>query len=444
MTYRKKIKSRMYRICAIPERTIVWFIFFLSLTVSLIFLSFFKNIGPAEHQVPGTDYFFRYKPNAQVILTGKGIPLGDNGIEVDAPGYPLILTVIFSLSHILKVNELHLIVFFNILMAAGTACFLFLAAKLVFDKKIALISALLWSTYPLNLWFIKNPNTEAPFMLLLYGAVWMYLLGIIKTPPSARTFLTSSVGIKQKKCSYFFATGILLGLSTLIRPVTFFLPPVLIILLFFLKFRDKIFIKSVFRFAVFLLLGNFLAVLPWISYTVFMTNKFVPIASIGPGIAVSGLSYALVGNGSHIQEVPKDVGMLMKEVRKTPLLSGMDIIKFTLRGFIIHPWALSKLFFLKFVRSWYATYGMWWEKELMILQLPYLTSGAAGIWLALKKYKERRFSIAVFLSLILYFWTITFLGLSIVRYMVPVMGFLIVFSSLIIWRLTFKLTIWRI
>lgn len=406
-----------------------------SLVTSLIFLSFFKNMGPIEHQVPGSDYGSRYKPMSLNIMEGRGIPIEKNSLVIGTPGYPLILIPILFLSNQLGINELPLIVVFNTLIAALTAFFLFIVGKSIFNTKIAFIASLLWSTYPLNLWFIKNPNTEVPFILLLYVSIWIYLLGI-----------------QRKKSPYFFTTGIMLGLLMLIRPVALFLPLLFIILLFVLRLQYKeegrSFFLNVLNFQPLrqggaLLLGTLLIILPWIGYVFKGSGHFILVSSIGTPTAVSGLSYAFVGDGRHKETVSKDIKMLMENVRDAHLTTGMDIVRFTIEELFTQPLTLFKLFFLKFIRSWYATYGMWWEREILLMQIPYLASGIIGIIFVLRKYRKQLFGSALFLLLILYFWIMTFLGLSIVRYMVPVMGFLMIFSSITINIALSKLSSWN-
>jgi lysophospholipid acyltransferase (LPLAT)-like uncharacterized protein len=91
-----------------------------------------------------------------------------------------------------------------------------------------------------------------------------------------------------------------------------------------------------------------------------------------------------------------------------------------------------KLIFIKMARSWYATGQMWWEGKILMVQFLYLLSGLAGIICAIKMHKKEVKKIAVLFAVILYFWAITVLVLSVLRYMVPAMGIIIIFSSVFI------------
>jgi len=109
------------------QKLLLTFIFLLSLFVSTVFLFVLGNVGPVEHGVPGSDYSGFYKPLAENILAGKGFILGD-GKNIDAPGYPFFLALIFLLARFLQIGELQLIVFFNLLLTAVSACLLYLLA----------------------------------------------------------------------------------------------------------------------------------------------------------------------------------------------------------------------------------------------------------------------------------------------------------------------------
>ena len=409
------MKSIIRSICA--KRILLKLVFFNSLFISFIFLVFFRNLGPVEHRVPGTDYFVRYAPIARQILDGQGIPLQKDDVVTGTPGYPLFLLPIFALSKILRVDELGLIVFSNAIVTAFGACFLFLLTADLFSKKIAFITSLLWSVYPLNLWFIKNPNTEVPFMLLFFIAIWLHLKGA-----NARHLLN------------FFLVGILLGLALLVRPIALFLPLLFAGALFFLRWRKEQFLK-ILRNASILIGGSLCVIAPWTLYASIETGHFVPVSSLGPSASSVGLSYAFVGDGRHQRDVPSDVRLLMKEARDKKLERTNDIAVFVFDALREKPIPFLKLLLLKLMRSWYATYEMWGETQIIILQIPHVLLAIFGIRLAFKKFPNRANDLWFLLSIVCYFWLITFLSLSIVRYTIPAMALLMCFAAVSIERI---------
>lgn len=392
------------------QRTLLLGVFLFSLITSLIFLGFFKDVGPVEHQVPNPDYVDRYKPIAESILEGKGVPIFDNEDITGTPGYPLLLVPILSLSRLFEIYEVALIIVFNTVVAALAACFFFLITKSFFTTPVALTASFLWNTYPLQLWFLKNPNTEVPFMLLFFVAIWLYR-GALRRP----------------RASMLFLIGVVLGYAILIRPVALLLPLVFSFIIW-LKIKKETGTKAIYL-GLMIFLGSGVLLAPWILYVYAKTGNFIPVSTIGPTVAVVGLSYALVPDGRHQFEVPPDVSQLMADIQSASLQTGGEIFSFVLQKFVTEPLPLITLLGLKLVRSWYATYLMWWETHILLLQLPYLILGLVGIGIAFKTYKDKKLILLFLITLILYFWSMTFLGLSIVRYMLPAMAIVILFAT---------------
>lgn len=401
------------------QRILILGLILFSLLMSLAFLIFLKNVGPEEHQEPGTDYFTRYSPMTQTLLEGEGIPLQK---DIGAPGYSFLLLPIFFASDTFAISPVQLTMFVNTIFAALTALVLFSVVRYAFPLPVAVLASLAWASYPLNLWFIKNPHTEAPFFLFFLLAIWLYLKGITQ-----RHFFT------------IFAGGLLLGFATLIRPVTFYLPFLLFLAVFFLAPPSIKREGLSLHLATLFLLGNIVILMPWIGYIYNTTGKFVPVSTIGKDAILTGLTYAFIGDGSHKTSVPSDVRAFMERARSQGLTTQTDVIAFTLKEFVQHPISLIKLLGLKVVRSWYATAGIWWEKELLMVQLPYLISGVFGIWFALRRQK-RNSIIAFFLILIGYFWLISIAAVSIIRYTMPAMLMLMPFCALTLFTILDRFT----
>lgn len=395
------------------KRLLLVCIFFLSFLFSLVFLLFFSNVGPSQHSLPGSDYLNIYEPVTRNLLKGEGFVLEGKTCTVVPPGYPLILSVIFSFSKLTGIQDLRLITVFNMLVAAFSAVFLFLIAESVFKKRIALIASFLWMSYPFNLWLIKNPNTEVPFIFLLYLGIFLYISAL-----------------KKKEFKLLFWGGTVLGLASLIRPISIFLPLILGFLLFYLL---RGFAKTRIILAVLcLLLGTVMAVLPWESYVFFKTGKIILISSLGSSTTLTyGLTYALITvEGGERAAVPSDVLLLMERIKSGGLDTMGKVFDFCLQELFSRPVAFLKLMGLKITRVWYATSQMWLEKETLLVQTSYLLLGITGICCAVKKYKEKIRDMILLLCIVLYFWLMAALAVSILRYMIPVMGFIMIFSAM--------------
>ncbi len=246
------------------KRFLIIFIFLASVLCSLIFLSLFRNIGPPEHRLPTADYLGEYGPIAESILQGEGFPFEEKDSFVYiAPGYPAFLVGIFGLSQLTGIDRLDLIIFFNVIISALSSCLLFLIAKEIFDKKIALIASLLWMSYPFNLWFVKNTHTEVPFILLFYAGLLLYILAL-----------------KRKNLGLVFLGGFILGLSSLTRWMGLFLPFLLAPLIFFLlKGVSK---KRQFLLAAIFLIAALLPFLFWQTYAFTETGAFFSFFTVVP------------------------------------------------------------------------------------------------------------------------------------------------------------------
>ncbi len=391
-----------------------------SVICSAVFLIFLKNIGPAEHGIPGTDYFDRYEPIANNILQGKGIMYRGEVLAFTAPGFPIILAGIFGLSQITGIDRLDLVVVFNIIFTAFSALFLFLAAGKIFNKKVALIASLLWMTYPLNLWFLKNPNTEVPFILLLFIGIFFYFSSLQKGPACRQAGSPKII----------FLAGLFLGLASFARITGLFLPLSLglLSLLFLSGSRKKRFLL-----AAILLMGNLVAIFPWMVYSLSKTGSFISISREGPYSIVAGITWLSTVKAGGVQLVlPDDVSALIERVKTADLSSGAKLGQFFGKELIDRPVAFLKLIGLKLARSWYATSQQWWEDKILLVQSIYLITGIGGIIYGMRIYKDRIKSIILLLSIIFYFWAMTFVNISLLRYLMPAMGLVIIFSAVFI------------
>ena len=137
------------------------------------------------------------------------------------------------------------------------------------------------------------------------------------------------------------------------------------------------------------------------------------------------------GRRGHVS-MPADVEELARRIQdsRESFETTGDVVGFMLTELRNNPAAVLKMAALKIVRSWYATDSMLHETPIALLQIIYLALIVSGAWLAWRRYLAARLQIALILLLALDFWAMTFLVLSILRYMVPVMGLLLIFGAL--------------
>ena len=385
-------------------------IFFTSIAFSLIFLLYFQGIGPAEHATPGTDYLNAYKPLAESILQNKAIPVTDSLGRIIAPGYPVYLVFVFTIAGIFGIDGFLAIVLFNVLIAAASSVLLFLITEYIWGRRIALVAAVLWITYPIGLWFLKNPHTEIPFIFFLYGAILAFI-----------------VSMKHRSLAYVFLAGLLLGIASLIRPIALFLPVVFILAVFIMMAKKMWWRK--FLFAGVLLISYILMLLPWELHVYNETGQVTPISG-GPGSSIQdGLIFA-VREGKTQIPVPDEVRDIMERIKTEDLNTKTEIIRFSFQELTQRPIPFIELLSLKAVRVWYATAQGWYEAKILMLQLLYLIPAVLGIVYVFRRYREKLAEALFLLVIITFFWFMAFVVLSILRYMVPVMGFVMIFSAI--------------
>ncbi len=433
MVFTEKIShfwSRIYN----NSRSLLAFIFIFSVICSLIFLSFFRNIGPSEHQVPASDYIYLYEPVANNILEGKGITLEGKVPFVAGLGYPVILSGIFWLSHVIGVGRLDLIVVFNVLFAGLAGVFFYLLVNEIFKKRIAVIASFLWLTYPFFLWLLKNPNTEMPFLPLLFAGLWLYV-----------------TALKRKSFKFFFLAGLILGLASSVRLMAIFLPLFLAGLGLFLLMADSK--KRKLLLIALLLTGNLVAILPWAAYSFLESGSFLFLSKQGPKNISTGITWLITPGASNV--LSPDLTALAERAKNADLSSFPKLIGFFINELKNSPLTLLELVGLKLARSWYATSTRWYEMSILAVQFLYLASGLAGLVWLIKNQKDKireiisaapaaETNLFIFiLAVIFYFWSITFVTVSIMRYMLPAMAMMIIFSAIAInivinklWRLS--------
>jgi 4-amino-4-deoxy-L-arabinose transferase-like glycosyltransferase len=379
--------------------------------VSILIVSIFWMVLPVRFRATeNTDYVAYYEPVARNILNGTGIVSLDGTTAIRyPPGYPLLLASILFLSRQLRISEATGLSVFAILCLGSASVLIFQLSRSVWGITPALISSLVWATYPLALWYSQEPGTELPFTAIFYGAFCLFWYTLLR---------------KSRAWPIYFLIGLLVGLAMLIRPIAIGAGVLMAVILWLyashLRPRLKLTLIAV------LLLGNVVAVAPWEGWMYSRTGKVILLSNGGVPSIRDGLTYGVSKGARQGGSVPADVAELMNDIRAKyeELRSLSDIAVIMSKELLIRPVAVVKLFLLKVVRSWYGTDSRRLETPLMLLQLIYL---ALILWATKVAWKlggtARELTVSVWL-MAFYFWGMTIVALSIARYMVPAMGLL--------------------
>jgi len=273
-----------------------------------------------------------------------------------------------------------------------------------------LIAAGLWMTYPFMLWLTKQPNSEIPFVVFFYAGMYLFWYAVSR---NVRTW------------PFYVSAGSLIGCSMLIRPIAIGVIWAMVIALWVcchtLSSRLRLYLSVVLMF------GCGAVVAPWEVSLSVVSGTIVPLSMNGPSSIRDGLTFAVHAK-SYRQpvQVSEDVFDLIHtflDQDGEPKSLG-DMRTAFIEALRTRPLALTELFVIKAARSWYGTDSGRLETPTILVQVIYLTLALLGGVAAWKRGgMARRWAIGVGL-VVLYFWGMTILVISILRYMTPIMGLL--------------------
>jgi len=368
----------------------------------------FLSLLPARWYVnESTDYYHFYEPVARNVISANGLVSADGTPALEyPPGFPLILAAAFETADLLGISESLTLRMEILLSRALTAILIYLIAARIYESRTAVVALLLWATYPLELWLTKQPDSGQVFTVLFLLSIYIFLV-TVQNP--------------RRINAGYFVIGILAGLGSLIRPIGLGIGLVFILAACLLPPKGRLPRKPV---AVMLLVfGNLLAIAPWEVWAWRVSGRWIPLSTNGPASMFDGLTFSALRQPldlplpaaveNVIQEYVTNVGEMHTTGR---------LVQFTAAEIMHHPVAMAELFAIKASRSWYATDSRRLEKESAAVQLLYLVPGVWALIVAgRRKPPQSTFALLVILFTG-YFWVMSILTLSIVRYMLPAMA----------------------
>lgn len=403
-----------------------WPIAVVFITSILVTLSFWV-ILPAHFQInEQSDYILFYEPVARNLLAGHGLALGDGTPAIRyPPGYSFLLAGLFGLSTLLKIHEEVVLSGFMLLSMGLTSVLVFRFAQCIWGVRPALICSLIWVTYPFALWLTKQPNSEAPFLVMFYAGIYLFWHGLLH---------------KSRSWVVYFVCGLFVGLAMLIRPIALGVGLVMGAILWLVRreapARLRLLLTSM------ILLGNLIAILPWEAWLYLNTNRLMVLSSGGVPSIRDGLTFAVTPKGyRQAIRIPQDVAALMQDIQDVrrhsdKMTSLGSVISVMIEKLRTQPLVVCKLLLLKASRSWYGTDSGRFETPIMLIQVVYLILVLWGTRAAWKQGGIAKYAVMGIWLIVLYFWAMTVSVLSILRYMVPAMGLLFVLTAALFLNLT--------
>jgi hypothetical protein len=377
-------------------------------------LAFWLVLPPAYRVAESSDYEAFYRPVAEQIRAGHGIVLPNGAPALRyPPGYPVIIAATIGVSEALKITETAALDILTLLCVAASSLLLHLMAREAYDGWLDLLPSAAWSTYPLALWFTKQPNSELPFTILLFGSV--YLVWLLTRRGTAHFGLAA-------------AAGALCGAAMLLRPIAILLPVVFAVVVWLLGIDWP---RGARALAAAAIIGaSVLVVAPWEIHAGRAAGRFVLLSTSGVPAMRDGLTFGVNMNKSYRQGiyVPDAVRTVMIRfyVQYDSLTSFGAIARAGGKELTEHPVGVAGLVGMKLVRAWYGTDSQRMERYILLIQAVYLALLGWAAWMAWWKGGEKRRLAIIVLAVVATFWAMSVLALPLVRYMVPAIGLLFV------------------
>jgi 4-amino-4-deoxy-L-arabinose transferase-like glycosyltransferase len=254
----------------VRNKFILVIIFLFAVINRLVYLYGYLNKDPLSKTLILDSH--RYDLWAQTIAKGG---LFESGAFYQAPVYPYFLSLIYGLTG----RSFTSVYIIQMVIGLASILFLFLLAKKYFSERTALISAFLFSFYGTTIFFESKflPETIAIFVNLFF------LLAL------AYCDHKKMKGQKLSKALLLWMSGILLGLSCLIRPNMLLLLPLILLWVLFSKTPREADEKASepekvprrLMNASILLMGSLLIILPITMRNYLESGNFVPVSLNG-------------------------------------------------------------------------------------------------------------------------------------------------------------------
>ncbi len=363
-----------------------------------------------------TDTQNYYSPAALSLVEGHGYTVSGIFLKAYPPFFPLFLAAVYRLTG--QAGTVNVFYPYVAALLQSFSCgFVYLIAKLYFPNRTAVISALLLASYPFFMVLSVTQyvwNAMALFLFLFYPAIYLYLCENSKN-----------------QWRVLFFSGLLLGLACLVWPGGAFLWIPLSIFKF-LKV-PKTFLKKI--SVLIFITGFWIFPLLWHIYA---------LKQSGQSIWFSGNSVSSMTDGLIHQEWSKLKKYEMSRDAETfhdqgRLQTASDFIVFYRKEISEKPKEAARFISYKLLRPWYATDSEKYENWTALIQAPYLILGMLG---AVVLIKEKREPASFLILTICYFWLVSFSVLSILRYMIPAMGLIMILvpsgAELVFKRITRK------
>ena len=381
----------------------------------LVLLAIWAMLPTSVRTSRSNDFRHRNRPLVLNFLNGSGFRESNGEVMTRfPPGHPIFLITVFAVAERAGISEETAIGLTTLGCQALSGALIFLLAAQVWPRRASFAVSLFVLTYVPAFHLSIKANNEVSY-----------------TPVFLLTILIFWHALKTERVYLFFVTGLLIGAGMLIRPFMIALPIVVagLTLSSLLKstFSKKMLFVSV------LLFGNLLAIVPWQIWTYKHTSKFYLISSVGIYGIMDGMTYGLPKPERVTLDIPPGVLKLQQSAFdnfQNDNIHGVgSFVSWGFQYAARQPLDMASMLSRKALRTWYATDSHRWEGRLLFLQMPYIATFCAGLFVCLRRDGDVRRMAILALVLVLFYWAMTMAGLSIMRYIVPVMPIMLLMAA---------------
>lgn len=372
--------------------------------ISLLFRSLALWLLPEAHL--SDNAVTAYLGAADLIISGEGFR---------TPAYPVfappLYAVMIALSQMMFGSEQIPIKIAQIIADSATTVSLFFIMRELLDTRVGLLSGAVYAIYPYAIYASTYIGSETFFTFFLSIFVWLFTLAI-----------------KYQKLPYWTSAGLALGVATMTRGTTQFLP--LFVGLLLMRSREGERLRDLKHYL--LLCACFaLVISPWAIRNYLVLNEFVPVAT-GASVFLQGSAERFLTIDGKKSEWPKWFDQLRAKdiISPGPGASAVQWDRFQLRAglesyrdqMVNDPWALVCFVLKKFARLWYATESGSNHAVVFVSNIGlYLLAIGGTVILRVRKDPFAWILIFVVGYIVLLHWV----SLPLFRYVLPVMPYII-------------------
>ncbi|KPK41092.1 MAG: hypothetical protein AMJ78_06505 [Omnitrophica WOR_2 bacterium SM23_29] len=351
---------------------------------------------------------------AKNMLHGYGFVIepGSPPTLFRGPLYPLSLMLTFSIFG----ENLYAVQFMQSLLGTLTCFIIYLIAKKIFDRKTAILSAIIFTFYPLFIWYTARIWTET-LLTFLVSILVLHMIKFLRSPSKTNAFIL----------------GIILGVINLCKSILLLFPIFLLLVFLVLFWHRK---KEVLLNICLIIISMSLVITPWTYRNYKVSGHFVPANMFSVNIIAGDIA---IEKGIVLREYrvvtlreAQEVYNTIIRLEETKIGRQLDIIEqeMVIVNHLFRKYLSSPLFFLKkvaiqSVQFWYLGGDKLRCLLFAIMQLTLLIPGLFGIIYAVR----RRYFIAPLLWIIIYTILIYAISFAAARYSIPIMPYVGIFAA---------------